>query len=234
MSEKKVVFISGGNRGIGHEMAQAFSKKSCQVVVGYRHENNSAQLLEEAQKSDNLFPFQVEVTAEKDLNALADFIAQKFGHLDILVNNAGVFLNRSQRMHDLAWTEIAHHLDVNIGSVFLTTRCLYPLLQKGNDKKVINISSQMGSIELCAGGGLPYRISKAGLNMLTKNQAIEYRRDGVSVVSLHPGWVRTDMGGSNADLSVQEAVSHLVKVIETISPEQSGQLLNFNGEVLPY
>ena len=234
MSEKKVIFISGANRGIGYEMAQAFSKKSCHVVAGYRHEKNSQQLLEECQKAANLFPFQVDVTSEEALEALANTIAQEFGKLDLLINNAGIFLNRSKRMHDLAWTDIAHHLDVNIGGVFLTTRCLYPLLQKGNDKKIINISSQMGSVEMCGGGGLPYRISKAGLNMLSKNQSIEYRRDGICVVSVHPGWVRTDMGGANADLSSQEAVSQIVSLIDRISMKQSGQFLNFKGEVLPY
>jgi NAD(P)-dependent dehydrogenase (short-subunit alcohol dehydrogenase family) len=98
----------------------------------------------------------------------------------------------------------------------------------------VNITSTMGSIQLSTGDMVPYRVSKAALNMLTKNMAIAYRPSGITVVGLHPGWVRTDMGGPEAPLSVEESVSKLLGIIESLSPSRSGEVISFEGEVIPY
>ena len=84
------------------------------------------------------------------------------------------------------------------------------------------------------GWSIPYSMSKTGLNMLTKQQAVEYEADGVTAISLSPGWVRTDMGGSSALLSVQESATRILQVIETISCSRSGQFIHIDGETLPY
>ncbi len=123
---------------------------------------------------------------------------------------------------------------VNMGGPFLTSQHLYPLLQKASEKKIINISSQMGSIQLSGGGATPYRISKAALNMLTRNQAIEYKKDGISVVCLHPGWVRTDMGGPAAPMTVAESAKKIFQIIETVTLANSGEFISVNGETIPF
>ncbi len=231
----QTVFISGANRGIGKGLALQLSNRACQVIAGYRTESRSTDLLAEAQKRDNLFPFKVDVTSESDLKELYTFIANQFGYLDILINNAGINLTRSRKINELEWSDIAHHFKVNVGGAFLATKYLYPFIKAGQSKKIVNISSKLASIELSSGGGTtPYNVSKASLNMLTKQQAIEYRIDGITAISLSPGWVRTDMGGGAAPLSVQESATRILKVIDTLSLSRTGQFMDVDGELLPY
>lgn len=229
----QTVFISGANRGIGNELAQQLSQQYT-VIAGYRDESRSGLLLTQAQENTHLVPFRVHVTAESDLKALHDFIAGQFGHLDVLINNAAANLNRSLALNDLTWEDMSHHLDVNVGGVFLTTQHLYPLLKAGQGKKIVNISSRLGSIASNSGGSIPYSLSKAALNMLTKQQANAYRAAGITVISLSPGWVKTDMGGSAAPLTVQESVRQIVQRIAEMSLAQSGAFLNVDGERIPY
>ncbi len=229
-----IVFISGANRGIGNELALQLAHQACTVIAGYRDESRSELLLTQAQENSNLWPFRVQVTSENDLQALNQFIAGQFGQLDVLINNAAANLNRSLLLNDLTWSDMIHHLDVNVGGAFLTTKNLYPLLKAGQGKKIVNISSRLGSIASHSGGSLPYSLSKAALNMLTKQQANAYRADGIMVISLSPGWVQTDMGGAAAPLTVQESVCQIRQRLAEMSLAQSGAFMNYDGERIPY
>lgn len=226
----KVVFISGANRGIGLELTSQMSKKGYKVVAGYRDKKRSKSLL----KTNGIFPFKVDVTAEADLRKLYEFISKRFGYLDILINNAGVNVKPSVNINELEWDDIVENFTVNVGGPFLVTKYLYSLITKGKEKKIINISSRMGSIQLCSGGAVPYRISKTALNMLVKNQAIEFQPDGVTVAGLHPGWVKTDMGGRDATLEVGESAGKIIQTIEKISFGDTGKFMTFDGELIPY
>lgn len=230
----QTVFISGANRGIGNELARQLSQQAYKVIAGYRDESRSESLFTWAQENTNLFPFRVHVTSEDDLQALYQFIAGQFGRLDVLINNAAANLNRSLNLNDLTWSDMTHHLDVNVGGAFLTTKHLYPLLKAGQGKKIINISSRLGSIATNSGGSIPYSLSKAALNMLTKQQANAYRADGIAVISLSPGWVQTDMGGTSAPLTVQESVRQIEQRIAEMSLARSGEFMNYDGERIPY
>ncbi len=234
-SSQKVVFVSGANRGIGLGLAMRLADGGgYQVVAGYRTEDSSSRLIREASERETLHAFPVDVTSVQDLETLRGHVEEKFGHLDVLINNAGVNLEKHLDLQDLEWEIFAETLRVNVGGPFLTTRVLYPLLLKGREKKVINISSRMGSIELSDGGMTPYRVSKAAVNMLTKNQSLSYGKDGVTVVAIHPGWVRTDMGGSHATLSVGESVQRILTFLENLTHGETGHFLTAEGERIPY
>lgn len=230
----RIVFISGANRGIGYELTLQMANKNHKIVAGYRDEKRSHLLLETAQKTTNIVPFKVDIAIENELKTLYDFIFNKFGYLDILINNAGVKINSSARLNELEWSDIEHNFKVNVGGPFLTAKYLYPLIKKGKGKKIINISSRMGSIKLSRGDETPYRLSKAGLNMLTKNQSVQYGHDGITVVCLHPGWVKTDMGGSAAPITVQESAFKILQIIENISLSNTGEFISFDGNLVPY
>lgn len=230
----KVVFISGANRGIGYQLAMQFAAKSYQVIAGYRDKSRAVSLLKQAENTANLHPFQVDVASKEAIEALGSFIRSKFNRLDILINNAGINQSRTRNLEGLEWSDIAHHLDINVGGAFLASQQLYPLIKKGADKKIINISSQLGSIGMGGGGPIPYSISKAALNMLTKNLSTAFRADGITVISMHPGWVRTDMGGHAAPLSAEDASAHIVTTIEGIAASETGDFLNYDGTALPY
>ena len=231
---KKRVFISGANRGIGYGLTQLMAKSDYLVVAGYRDKGRSGQLLSDSEESDSIVPFKVDVVAEEELKSLYHFIATNYDGLDILINNAGVNIRPADKIRDLNWGDIERNFKINVGGPFLTTKHLYPLLRKGSASKVINISSSMGSIESSSGSATPYRISKASLNMLTKNQAVEYQADGITVISVHPGWVQTHMGGRSAPLTVEESVGKILRVIEQVSLENTGQFLSLEGKRLPY
>ena len=233
-SEERVAFISGANRGIGFGLTLEMVQHGCKVAAGYRDETKSTKLLAEAKKHENILPVKVDVTIEDDLSHLYQFIDNQFGHLNILVNSAGVNIREPAQINELNWEDLSRSLAVNVGGPLMTSKTLYPLFQKGKEKKIINISSQMGSIQLTGGGATPYRVSKAALNMLTRNQAIEYKRDGIAVVILHPGWVKTDMGGSAAPLTVAESVRKIFQIIEMISLANTGEFISVTGDRIPY
>ena len=233
-SEKRVAFISGANRGIGFGLTLEMVHHGCKVAAGYRDESRSEKLLTEAEKERNILPVKVDVTIEDDLKRLYRFIENHFGHLNILVNSAGVSIKESAEVNKLNWEDLARNLEVNVGGPLMTSKTLYPLLQKGKEKKIININSQMGSIQLTDGGATPYRVSKAALNMLSRNQAIEYKGEGVAVVIVHPGWVKTDMGGSAAPMTVTESARKIFQIIEMISLSNTGEFISVTGDTIPY
>lgn len=233
-SDEKTVFISGANRGIGLGMALLMAGKGYRVFAGYREEARSERLFQESRQEARIVPVKVDVTRQSDLRGLVDTIASRAGHLDILINSAGINLGKAGEIDSLSLKDFTESFRVNVGGPFLTTRYLLPLLKKGSEKKVVNITSVMGSIQLSTGDMAPYRVSKAALNMLTKNLAIAYQPYGITVVGLHPGWVRTDMGGPEAPLSVEESVTRLLGIIENLSPSRSGEVISVEGQVIPY
>jgi NAD(P)-dependent dehydrogenase (short-subunit alcohol dehydrogenase family) len=233
-NEARVAFVSGANRGIGFGLTLEMVQHGCKVAAGYRDENRSRQLLVEAEKHGNILPVKVDVTIEDDLQHLYERINNQLGHLDILVNSAGVKINESAQFNELDWQDVARSLEVNVGGPLMTSQALYPLLQKGKEKKIINMSSRMGSIQLSDGGMTSYRVSKAALNMLTRNQAIEYKKDGIAVVMVHPGWVRTDMGGPAAPMTVAESARKIFQIIEMISLSNTGEFISVTGDMIPY
>jgi NAD(P)-dependent dehydrogenase (short-subunit alcohol dehydrogenase family) len=233
-SEQRTVFISGANRGIGLGIALLMVGKGYTVLAGYREEARSERLFQKAREDGRMVPVQVDVTRQRDLRGLADTIASRAGHLDILINSAGINLGKAGKIDRLSLRDFTESFLVNVGGPFLATRYLLPLLKEGREKKVVNITSVMGSIQLSTGDMAPYRVSKAALNMLTKNLAIACRPFEITVVGLHPGWVRTDMGGPEAPLSVEESVSKLLGIIENLSPSRSGEVISFEGQVIPY
>lgn len=233
-NNSKIVFVSGANRGIGFEFVRQLIGKSHKVIAGYRDENRSQDLLEFGKKSENLFPFKVDVTSEKELSELKSFISSEFGKLDFLINNAGINENRSAKTVEMDLQDLTHIFNVNLGSAFLATKFLHSLLLKGENPKIINLSSHLASISLSNGYSVPYSISKVALNMLTKNQATEFQEDKISVCAISPGWVRTAMGGNSAPLSAEESVSKILETVENLSLSESGQFLDIDGNKIPY
>jgi len=152
-SLERVAFVSGANRGIGFGLTLEMVQHGCKVAAGYRDEHKSRELLAEAEKHGAILPVKVDVTNENDLKHLYHFIDDHFGYLNILVNNAGVNINEPAQVNELNWEDLALSLEVNVRGPLMTSKTLYPLLQKGKERKVINISSQMGSIQLTGGRG---------------------------------------------------------------------------------
>ena len=155
--------------------------------------------------------------------------------IDVLINNAGVYGPQESRYDTLdaeAWSRV---LRVNVIAPLKVSAAFVPRVERSEKKVIVAISSLMGSIaDNTSGGSYIYRSSKAGLNAAMKSLAWDLRPRGVTVAVLHPGWVRTDMGGPAAPLSVEESARGLRGTIAGLDPSRSGQFLNYDGRILPW
>ena len=154
--------------------------------------------------------------------------------IDILVNNAGVFDRGDVSLDKVDFQMMERTLAVNTLGPLRVVQALLPNLRKGRQKTIVSMSSQLGSIENSNGRWYAYRSSKAALNQLNKTLSAELAAEGFVCVVLHPGWVRTDMGGAGATYSPEESVSGLVAVIEKLGPADNGRFYDFKGNPIPW
>ena len=154
---------------------------------------------------------------------------------DLIINNAGIFQDEQIEETHLDPELWLDEMMINaIGPIVLTQKLKENLIS-GNEKKVVFISSQMGSIDdNYSGGYYFYRTSKSALNSAAKSLSIDWKADEISVLMLHPGWVKTDMGGSKAKLEIDESVNSMIKVIEASNISNTGSFLNYNGDKLEW
>jgi NAD(P)-dependent dehydrogenase (short-subunit alcohol dehydrogenase family) len=217
------VLITGANRGIGLEFARQYAQDGWDVIATARRSSDELDSLN----------VRVEPLELSDLDAVAAFGARLGGPLDLLIANAGTMEPREAQTADeaRAWAEM---LTVNSIAPYLLARSCLDRLAAAKGK-AIAITSGMGSIsDNSSGGYVPYRTSKAALNMAWRSLAIETRRLGIVAALLNPGWVKTRMGGSRAPTPPEDAVADLRRTIERLGPDQSGGFFNHDGRPYPW
>ena len=224
--------ITGANRGIGLALTAEVLKNKEKVISLCRESSDSDDLV--SLQSTN--PGRVElcnadVTVEKDLvNA-----SKNIEHLDVLVCNAGIMGARGGMMdEDNDYNGISDVLMTNVAGPFFTIRAFLNKIKRSRNPKIIIISSQMGSQKHSGSESYFYRASKAAINNIMISFSNELRRSEIPIVSVHPGWVRTEMGGSFATLSTQESASSLYKFIQKIDMTKSGHFYNYDGNKLDF
>jgi NAD(P)-dependent dehydrogenase (short-subunit alcohol dehydrogenase family) len=215
------ILITGANRGIGLEFARQYSQDGWDVVATARH--SSSEL--------DSFGVRVEPLDLSDAEAVIAFPAKVDGPLDLFVSNAGTNhpMNGNSADDARAWAQM---MMVNAIAPFMLGKALLPRMADGG--KMIAISSGMGSIADNGGGWVPYRTSKAALNMAWSSLAREARRNGVTCVLISPGWVKTRMGGAGAEITPDESVSAMRRLIGRLSIEDAGRFLRRDGSELPW
>lgn len=227
------VLITGANRGIGLEFCKQYLEQGYKVFACCRDVSRAEQLKQlQHEFADNMVIITLDVASETSIQQLQASLSNE--PVDIVINNAGIFSvnNDNDLLNSKSWQPI---FQINAIAPYLLTQLLIDNLIRGHQKKVINISSEMGSISLNhTGGHTPYRASKAALNAITKNLAIEVTDKGITLVAIHPGWVQTDMGGPNGQLSPQASVSAMRELIEKMTLTDSGKFYNYTGEELPW
>ncbi len=229
------ILITGANRGIGLELTRQYAADGWQVYACCRSPENAYDLNKLAAKAKGAIQLCVlDVTNDAQRTALA---AQLQGvPLDILFNSAGVFKrwdNQSFGATDTTdWLEVFHTNVIAPTHMMETFAANVALSER---KIIANMSSRMGSMaDNGSGGFYVYRSSKAALNMVTVSAARDLATQGISVVALHPGWVRTDMGGENGELSVEASASALRRNLAAVSIADSGRFIDITGETLPW
>jgi NAD(P)-dependent dehydrogenase (short-subunit alcohol dehydrogenase family) len=213
MQETKVALITGAHKGIGFEIARQLAKQGVHVLIGARTQAKADSAAKQiAAEGGRASGVALDVTSASDIETAKTMIEQRFGKLDIVVNNAGVFLDRGVAPSELSEDLLRETFDVNFFGAFAVIRAMIPLLEKSTAGRVVNISSTLGSLTNAGDRSSPYygttalayQASKAALNALTVLFAKELSGTSIKVNSACPGWVRTDMGGEAAPLSVEQ------------------------------
>jgi NAD(P)-dependent dehydrogenase (short-subunit alcohol dehydrogenase family) len=224
----KNILITGANRGIGLKFAEILSVNN-NIYATARDINNADDL----KKFDNTELLELDLLNKDSIKSFCSEL--KDIPLDMIINNAGIFQDEQMEETILDPELWLDEIMINaIGPVVLSQK-LKENIMSGNDKKIIFISSQMGSIDdNYSGGYYFYRTSKSALNSAAKSLSIDWKADGISVLMLHPGWVRTDMGGSNAKLDIDTSVRKMLDVINSLDMSKTGAFLNYEGKKLEW
>uniref|UniRef100_K3W8S0 Uncharacterized protein n=1 Tax=Globisporangium ultimum (strain ATCC 200006 / CBS 805.95 / DAOM BR144) TaxID=431595 RepID=K3W8S0_GLOUD len=238
--DKKTVLITGSTRGLGLKFAEKYVELGWNVIGAARDLQNAEQLRA-------LSPYtivQLDIADEESITKAAKHLASE--SIDLLINNAGIGIDG-----DLVTTmksDMLKQFEVNSVGPFLVTRAFLPHLKsavaKNGAASVVQMSSQVGSVQLSNGGMYGYRVSKAALNMVNATLASDLRHDKIGAFVVHPGLVKTDMTKGVDEITIdglvirpittEESVRGLIRVIESFSLEKSGAFVDYTGESIPW
>jgi len=231
MSE--TILITGSNRGIGLELVNQYAAAGWRVFACAREPQGGEALNKLAQSFNNVSLHTLDVTSSEQIQSLAKELKNQ--PIDILFNNAGVYgpYNASfGNTDEAAWLEC---LRINTISPMKICEAFVDNVAMSQRKLIAAMSSKMGSMtDNGSGGSYIYRSSKAALNAVMKSVSIDLQPKHIKVAILHPGWVKTDMGGVNAEITVDECVGLLRKNLDNMTADNSGNFFEIDGSVIPW
>ena len=234
------LLITGANRGIGLEMTKQAAARGDKVIACARNVMEAPDLVALAKQNADITLLGLDVTAEVDIKQIAAGMTRK---IDLLVCNAGVMDGYGGlESEEHSSNAIEAVLMTNVAGVFFTARSFLPNLLAGNPQgnktsmtgRIAVISSAMGSQARASSNAPIYRASKAAATNIARCLAVELAPRGIAVGAYHPGWVRTDMGGPNADVSAEDSAAGLLKRFDALSFDNNGIYETYQGEVLPF
>jgi NAD(P)-dependent dehydrogenase (short-subunit alcohol dehydrogenase family) len=231
---KRIILITGSNRGLGN----ATGLKLCELGHEVIFTSRNLKSLDEtkAKVHDKGYTagfYELDVKDKKSIQNLKTEIEKKYDHLDTLINNAGILNDRNDSILDVDQTLVKDTMNTNLYSPLFMIQNFKDLIKKSTNGIIVNISSVLGQLENMTTGMPSYRISKCALNAITKVASEELKAFNVKVNSIHPGWVRTDMGGSEASLSIDESVPGLVWAATLDQDGPTGKFF-FNQKEIPW
>lgn len=233
------ILITGANRGLGLEFVRQYAADDWRVLACCRQVSAELDALEKSVATVTVYPLDV---ADHDMiDRLSRGLAEEA--IDVLLNNAGIMGRKSfaehgidaQKFGELDYDDWAHIVRVNVFGPVRMAEAFLPQILAGKQKKIVTLTSMVGSMTLNTQGGLyAYRASKAAVNSVMRSMSIDLAEQGVLAIAIHPGWARTSMGGDSAPVDPVDAVRGVRRVIAKLTPADLGQVIGYNGEVLPY
>jgi len=210
--KNRVVVVTGGNRGIGHEICHQLAKLDITVLLTSRHEKDGLEAVADFNKRKLPVRFhQLDVTNPAQILKLKDFLTKEFGRCDGLVNNAGIFIESKEgNFFNTDVNILRQTMETNVYGPYFLCQTLVPLMKKNNYGRIVNISSGLGQLNDMGGEYPAYRMSKTAINAITRVLAAELAGTNILVNSMCPGWVKTRMGGPGATRSVEEGADTAV------------------------
>lgn len=228
----KTILITGANRGLGLEFTKQYLDSGYNVFATSRNLNTADDLQNLTNKYSNLTIYQLDVTNLDSIKSLKAQISNQ--PIDILLNNAGIYGLRDQDIDTVDLENLKSTMLTNAFAPVMLTQALLTNVKSSEMKTIANITSKMGSIgDNTSGGSYAYRASKAALNAIMQSMKIDLKKDGVNVLLIHPGWVKTDMGGQSADLTPRQSVSAIIKLIANAG-DLDGSFYRYNGDKIPW
>jgi NAD(P)-dependent dehydrogenase (short-subunit alcohol dehydrogenase family) len=227
------VLVTGANRGLGLEFVKQYAEEGATIFACCRNPGASKALLRISDEAGGKVSLHgLDVTDDKEV---AKF-AESFGDepIDLLINNAGIYGPEKQSAAHMDFDGWARTFAVNTLAPLRVAQAFHRNLKKGKAKKLVTITSGMGSTTAHTGDYFAYRSSKAAVNNVMHGLALAWKADGIIVTLIHPGWVKTDMGGKNAALEPHESIEGMRKVIAKLGPADSGKFLDYSGKELPW
>ena len=211
MTQQKVALVTGSYRGLGLETVKQLASSGYHGIISARRPNRGKQATDDLSKSGLSVSYvNLDVSSPKSISEAASFIDNQFGRLDVLVNNAGIHYDTGNSSTNPDWKIVEEATQINFLGAWRVTVGLLPLLKKGSAARIVNVSSGAGSLHDVSPGTPAYSSSKAALNMLTIQLAAALKETGIKVNAVCPGWVRTEMGGSEAPRNVEHGAKGIV------------------------
>jgi NAD(P)-dependent dehydrogenase (short-subunit alcohol dehydrogenase family) len=225
--------VTGGNRGIGFEICRQLAGRGAQVILTARKPESGNDALTRLESAGFKAGFHsLEVTDAHSISALREYLEKTFGRLDVLINNAGIIADAEASGLDVKPVTVRATLETNTLAPLFLSQALVPLLKRSQAGRIVNLSSGMGALSGMGGDHAAYRLSKASLNAVTGILAAELR-GAIAVNSMCPGWVRTDMGGPNAERDVDQGADTAVWLALDAPQDLSGKFLR-DRKVIPW
>ncbi|HEU0294598.1 MAG TPA: SDR family oxidoreductase [Anaerolineales bacterium] len=229
------ILITGANRGLGLELVRLYAARGDRVFAGCRTPEQDVELKDlSARYPAQIDVLPLEITEAASLDRCLRQVRSEVDALDMLINNAAINAE-GETLRTFDAQKAAQQWMVNAVGQVLVAQKFLDLLKAGTDPKIINITSEAGSIStMNRFRGYYYFGSKAAMNMFSRSMAWDPDTAGIMTIALHPGWVRTDMGGLNAHLSVTESAEGILKVIANLTPDDNGKFYTWEGKEYPW
>lgn len=220
------VLITGANRGLGFALAEEACARGHEALAAVRGPGSALDKLQPLieKYSSGLIVLSLDVTDEASVRYAAEQAASRFEGIDAIINSAAILLGREQKLEQLDFEQVEQTFQTNLFGPMLVMKHFLPLLRKGKQQAVINISSEAGSSAGAYGGDYSYALSKSALNMFSAQLRSELGPQGMLVLAVHPGWIRTDMGGDQAPGDAADAARGILDLTERKRPAQEGAL----------
>ncbi len=228
------LLITGANRGLGLEFCRQYADQGDHVIAACRDPEQAHMLRTLAGRFGNIEIAALDVADFGQIDSLSKRLAER--SIDVLINNAGIYGDRSEAgFGRLNYDDWMRTLTVNGVAPVKMAEAFMPQLLRGQRKLIASVSSLMGSLaDNTSGGSLLYRSSKAALNAAMKSLSIDLRSKSIGVLILHPGWVRTDMGGPNGLIDVETSVSGMKRCIDNFDMADTGRFIRYDGNGAPW
>jgi len=228
------ILVTGANRGIGLEMAKLAVSKRWQIFACCRNPHTADKLNEVARMSGGLVHVKIlDVTDRAQIQALAYELRNEC--IDILINNAGTYGETNGALGQFEDDDWLNAFKINTISPLRVSEAFVEHVACSQKKVIATLTSKMGSMEdNTSGGSYVYRSSKAASNAVVKSMSMDFSDKGITCLALHPGWVKTDMGGPNAEITTRQCVNQLFDILENCSAKDNGKFIDVDGQEVPW